>query len=402
MSVLDIRNNSHDHFGEYTSKDLVRMRQSEGAREFNRWNRSLGECIKVHSNVEAILAQNPGLRANPGTRISADDLAIHREFAAANAALVQMRDVVTGVPHVDATLANLSIKFQNEEYIGNLLMPMAPVAKQSDRYTVFSDRDYLAYPDAHVGPRGEVQQLSTNIDNTPAYYCREFALEEYVDLSNIANADAPIDLLANATYKCNDGLAWNLEKEIAGVLTATGSFGSNFLTIAAGDEWDSAGGGSPIKNIQDAAGACLGGPGATDLVGYCGFDVYKVLARHPEVRDLFKYTGSGLASPQLLASIFGLDRLLVGKAWQDTANIGQTLALSRIWGEVFGVVRVARAPMPNMYSFGMTFNWQGKNTEVFYDRTRGRKGGYRPKVADAWTAKVVAPRAGFLLANCLA
>lgn len=400
--MSNILKDSHDHFGEYTSKDLIRMRQNEGAREFQKWNRSLGDCLKTYSRVENLFVANPGLRANPGSRISADDVAVHREFAAANEALVQMRDVVGGVPHVDATLANLSIKFMNEEYIGAQLMPIAPVAKQSDRYAVFSDRDYLAYPDAHVGPRGDVQQLSTNIDLTPAYYCHEFALEEYVDLSNIANADAPIDLLANAVYKCNDGLEWNREKEIAAVLTATASFGTNYLTIAAGDEWDSAGGGSPIKNIQDAAGNCLGGPGATDLVGYCGFNVYKVLARHPEIRDLFKYTGSGLASPQLLASIFGLDRLLVGKAWQDTANPGQTIGLDRIWGEIFGVVRVARAPMPNMYSFGMTFDWQGKNTEVFFDRSKGRRGGYRPKVSDAWTPKVVAPRAGYLLTNCLA
>lgn len=367
-------------FGEYTPADVFRMQQDPKVRAFKDW-------YERFSGVLSGQDKNPAARA---------------EFEAAQRALVQLRDVSGTSPHVDATLSSLSIKFQNEDFIGTRLMPIAPVPKQSDKYGVYSDRDYLAYPNSKVGPRGEVQQLSTSIDLSNSYFCEENALEEYVDMSNIANADAPLDLLANATYKTNDGIEWNREKEIAAILTATGSYGTNYLTIGAGDEWDSAGGGAPIKNIQDAVGNCLGGPGPTRLVGFCGWNVYKVLARHPEVRDLYKYTGSGLASPQLLAGTFGMDELLVGKAWQDTANPGQTLALDRIWGEVFGVVRVSTAPRPNMYAFGMTFNWLGKNTEVYFDRTKGRKGGYLVKVGDAWSPKVVAPRAGYLLNNCLA
>ena len=365
-------------FGEWTPGEIMKMQRAERVREFHGWYKRFGDLLN---------SSDPKARA---------------AVLESNRGLVQMRDVVGGAPHVDATLANLSIRFMNEDYIGTQLMPIAQVAKQSDKYAVFSDRDYLNYPDTAVGPRGERAQLSTNIDQSNAYFCKEHAAEEYVDMSNIANADAPLDLLANATYKCNNALEWNREKEIATILTATGSFGSNYATLAAGSEWDSAGGGTPVKNIQDAVGNCLGGPGPTELVGYCGYNVYKVLARHPEVRDLYKYTGSGLASPQLLAGTFGMDRLLVGKAWQDTANSGQTIALDRIWGEVFGVLRVSRSPRPNMYSFGMTFDWEGKKTEVFFDRTRGRAGGYRPMVGAAWVPKVVAARAGYLLTNCLA
>jgi len=365
-------------FGEYTPADVLRMQRSPKAVEFDRWYSKFNEAL------------------------TSSDPKAKELVAQANRALVQLRDVAGTSPHNDSTLSSLSVKFMNEDFIGTRLMPIAQVPKQSDRYAVFNDRDYLAYPNADVGPRGEVQQLSTNIDLTNNYFCKSKALEEYVDMENVANADAPIDLLANATYKVNDGIEWNREKEIATILTATASFGSNYTTIANGDEWDSSGGGSPIKNIQDAVGNCLGGPGQTRLVGYCGWNVYKVLARHPEIRDLYKYTGSGLASPQLLAGTFGLDDLLVGKAWQDTANIGQTLALDRIWGEVFGVVRVATSPRPNMYSFGLTFDWLGKNTEVFFDRTKGRMGGYLVKVGDAWTPKVIASRAGYLLTNCLA
>ena len=50
----------------------------------------------------------------------------------------------------------------------------------------------------------------------------------------------------------------------------------------------------------------------------------------------------------------------------------------------------------------MTFDWEGKQTSVTYDQRKSRRGGYYVKVSDAWAPKVVAPRAGFLITNCLA
>ena len=385
----------HNQFREYTPADLARLQRNQRARAFMESQERFQGALSTHDRVAATL------RANPHAKINSKDREVYEQVAESQRALVGMRDVAGAPPHVDAALSTLSIRFQNEEYIGTQIMPIALVPKQSDKYSVYSDRDYLAYPDAAIGPQGQVQQLSSNVDQTGNFFCAGKALEEYVDMDNISNADAPLDLLGNATYKANDGLEWNREVQIASVLTTSANYGSNYQTISAGSEWDTSNG-TPVATIQDAVGNCLGGPGATEVVGWCGYNVYKVLARHPEVRELYKYTGSGLASPQLLAGTFGMDRLLVGKAWQDTANSGQTIALDRIWGEVFGVLRVSRSPRPNMYSFGMTFDWEGKKTEVFFDRTRGRAGGYRPMVGAAWVPKVVAARAGYLLTNCLA
>ena len=385
----------HNQFREYTPADLARLQRNQRARAFMESQERFQGALSTHDRVAAML------RANPHAKINAKDREVYEQVAESQRALVGMRDIAGAPPHVDAALSTLSIRFQNEEYIGTQIMPIALVPKQSDKYSVYSDRDYLAYPDAAIGPQGQVQQLSSNVDQTGNFFCAGKALEEYVDMDNISNADAPLDLLGNATYKANDGLEWNREVQIASVLTTTANYGSNYQTISAGSEWDTSNG-QPVSTIQDAVGNCLGGPGATEVVGWCGYNVYKVLARHPEVRELYKYTGSGLASPQLLAGLFNLDRLLVGRAWQDTANESQTLALARIWGDYFGVARVSKAPRKDMYSFGMTFDWEGKQTSVTYDQRKSRRGGYYVKVSDAWAPKVVAPRAGFLITNCLA
>lgn len=393
-AYLDIPD-PHSQFREYTPADITRLQRTARMREFLATQERFQDALTTYDRVAATLKANPQAKITPAQR------EVYDKIAEAQRALIQMRDVASTPPHVDASLATLSIRFQNEDYIGTQIMPIAVVPKQSDKYSVYSDRDYLAYPSADIGPRGEVQQLSTNIDQSSSYFCAGKAMEERVDMDNISNADAPLDLLGNANYKANDGLEWNREKDIASVLTTSSNYGANYNTLAAGSEWDSPGGGTPVKDIQDAVGACLGGPGPTELVGWCGFNVYKVLARHPEVRELYKYTGSGLASPQLIAGIFGLDKLLVGKAWQDTANIGQTLSLDRIWGEYFGVARVSKMPKKDNYSFGFCFDWEGKQTVVTYEQRSGRRGSYFVKVSDAWVPKVVAQRAGYLVGNCL-
>lgn len=393
-AYLDIPD-PHSQFREYTPADITRLQRTARMREFLATQERFQDALTTYDRVAATLKANPQAKITPAQR------EVYDKIVEAQRALIQMRDVASTPPHVDASLATLSIRFQNEDYIGTQIMPIAVVPKQSDKYSVYSDRDYLAYPSADIGPRGEVQQLSTNIDQSSSYFCAGKAMEERVDMDNISNADAPLDLLGNANYKANDGLEWNREKDIASVLTTSSNYGANYNTLAAGSEWDSPGGGTPVKDIQDAVGACLGGPGPTELVGWCGFNVYKVLARHPEVRELYKYTGSGLASPQLIAGIFGLDKLLVGKAWQDTANIGQTLSLDRIWGEYFGVARVSKMPKKDNYSFGFCFDWEGKQTVVTYEQRSGRRGSYFVKVSDAWVPKVVAQRAGYLVGNCL-
>ena len=329
------------------------------------------------------------------------DKADREKVRALNSQYVQMRDV-SGAVHVDQLLSNFSVKFANEAYIGTQLMPEVQVEKQSNLYATWDLRDQLAYPDDTIGKKGDVKQLTSNVDLSASYYCGEYGLEEYVDLSTLDNADEPLQPLVHATFKVNDAILWNQEKRIVDVMTATSNYGSNYTTIAVGSEWNTAGGGNPVGLIQTAVSSVLPGPGPTRKVGFCSYPVYLALAKHPQIRDLHKYTQPGFMSPAYLAQVFDLDALLVGKAWKDTANKGSSLSLDRIWPDVFGVVNVMNSPMKDSYSFGVTFRWGQKFSEVRFERNRGRRGGYVTKTAASYVPKVTASYAGYLLTNCLA
>lgn len=334
--------------------------------------------------------------------LESSDPAVKAKIRALNDSYVAMTRDVNASVHVDALMSEFSVRFTNEAYIGKYLMPEVPVEKQSNFYGVWNIRDQLNYPNDAIGPRGDVKELSSSVDLSNSYFAGEHGLKEYVDLSTIDNADAPLQPLMHATFKVNDAIEFNEEKTIIDVMTATASYGSNYLAIPVGSEWNSAGGGNPVLNIQTAVASVLPGPGPTRKLGFCSFPVYQALARHPQIRDLHKYTNAGLMPPTYLAQLFDLDALLVGKAWKDTANPNVALSLNRLWPNVFGVVNVMTAPMKDSYSFGSTFRWGPKFSEVYFDRTRGRRGGYVTKTSIAYVPKVTAAYAGYLLTNCLA
>jgi hypothetical protein len=358
-------------------EQLVLMQRTKAGMEYDKFHESFARMLKHPTEAQ---------------RAQVDRL---------NAAYVQMRDV-NGAVHVDTLLSNFSVLFKNDAYIGTELLPEVQVEKQSNRYAVWDIRDQLAYPDDSVAKNGDVKQLSSNVDLSNSYIADPFALEELVDVDTIDNADAPLAPLTYATMKVLDGIAWNQERRCISVLTTTGNYGSNFLSIPVGSEWNSAGGGNPVFNIQTAEASILSGPTPTKKIGFCSYDVYLCLARHPQIRDLHKYTQAGLMPPAYIAQLFNLDALLVGRAWKDTANPGQTLAKARMWPNVFGIVNVMSQPAKDSYSFGATFRWGAPFTEVAWERRKGRRGSYVTKCSKAYQSKVTAPYAGYLLTNCLA
>ncbi len=338
-----------------------------------------------------------GFRAMRGSR----DAKVRAALEEANRSLVLFRDNGSDAVHVDATMAEMSIRYVNDEYIGDRLMPMTTVSRVSNIYAVYDARASLGFPDDSLGERGQANEVNQGVDLTHSYSCIARGLESYVDLREMDNADAPLDPLTDASIIVNEGVMFNRELRYSAKLTTSANFGSNTAAITAGSEWNSAGNGNPVKDIQKAVDAVRGGRNPTRLVGYCSVNVFRVLSRHPAIRDLFKYEKEGFATAQQLAQYFEMDEILVGKARKDNANVGQTEADVRIWSDVFGIVRVAPVPTTRSYQFGTTFRNGPIETVQLFDRKLGKKGGYIVKIALDEDYKIVASNAGYLLTGVL-
>jgi len=322
---------------------------------------------------------------------------------AANDALVRLKAITPGVVHVDTALTNLSIQYANQAYIGERLMPAVNVPNLAGLFYRFDKRTRMAYPDDELGPRGSPNEINENL-TTDNFSCKTYGYKSYVDNQTIKNQDAPLDALADVVASLNEGITFRREKRIATVLTTAGNYAGNTVALGASVRWDVTGG-DPVADIMTARSTLWAGRGQTRLVGFTTLNVMNVLARNAKIMSLFltRQTGNaatdqaGYASSDMLARFFGLDEIVVAEARQDTANEGQAANYTRIWPDVFGVVRVAAAPSIRSAAFGYTFRNGQPYTDQWFDPSIGGFGGYYARVSVAEDHKIVAPDTGYLI-----
>lgn len=314
------------------------------------------------------------------------------------------RDIGPSAVHVDSLMSQMSVRFANADYIGEMLAPPDNVDKESNLFAYYDERDNLAFPKNVVGPRGELPEVNQAINKTDyTYRCLPRGLKQFVTPREMSNADVPLDPMLDALLLVMEGNAWNREKETAAFFTNTANYAAaNITAIDAGEEYNSAGGGNPNKQIQDAVIRVFKTRGAVRRLGAMSIDTFTVLSRHPSIRDLFKYTKEGFATRQQLAGYYGLDDLFVSESWEDTANKGATVAYSRIWGD--SIIIVCQNPGGGVRSYGHSKRFRKgpvKNETLFIPQD-GFEGVYQVRETYMEGLTSVAPRAGSLLTNALA
>jgi hypothetical protein len=350
-----------------------------------------GKYVLAGGRSSALEATKSFLNATDAKRKALAEAA-NREF---------VERTVTGTVHVDHVLQNLSVKYKNDEFIGDHLLPVVPVAERSASYFTYNKRDAFGAPDDQMGPRATANEI-TKGRSTANYSVKDYALKDFLDIAlHVQNASAPLNEMADIIVDLNERLALKREIRQAAILTTAANYGSNTAALGSTVRWDDTAG-DPIGDLLFADAALFNGAGASKKVAFTSLAGWHTLVKNQQLQSLFQYTREGLLDPMRFADYFGIDELWVGRARKDTANEGQTASYSRIWGDVFGLIRVATAPSLRNASFGVTMRWKGEMlTTTVLDPLIGRSGGYWGQVATSEDIKIIAPDTGFLYTSIL-
>jgi hypothetical protein len=358
-----------------------------------------------------ITADGRGLGADSVQRLKAvfqraksGDKKAQRALEVANQRFLEgmrQRDV-NGPLYSEGTLAQVSVQYKNNALIGGQLMPTIVVGKRSGKFFKYSKRDRLAAPETSVSKRSTPNEIteSRTQDN---YSTEGHALKGFVDAGDLLNQDAPLDEMLDVIAAVNDHLALAQEIRHADILTTASNYGSNTTTLAGASQW-SDNSSNPFAAIALARRTIWSGAsGNTRLIGFCSSEVLDVLRMHTQTTTAFKHMG-GLIAPDRtqLARFYGLDDILVGDAWKDSANEGQAYSQARVWGKDFGIVRVSASPSIRTAAFGYTFQFGQVETNEWYDPSIGVRGGYYARVGHEVDEKVVAADTGYLFKAAVA
>lgn len=271
-----------------------------------------------------------------------------------------------GDVHVNRPLSNISIAYiqSHDRFIADQVFRNIPVQKQSDRYWTY-DKSYWFRSEAQLrAPATETAGSGYVVDSTPTYFANVYGLHKDIDDQTRANTDSPLDADRDATEFVTQNMLLKRDQLWAAKYFVTGVWATERAGVGSGPtgtqflQWDKSGS-TPIEDITLAVIA------VDELTGYrpnvlvVSPYVLHVLENHTLILDRIKYTERGIVSRDLLASLFGVDKLLVAQATNNTAVEAAAPAMSYIFGKHAALFYANPNPSILTPSAGYTFSWNG-------------------------------------------
>jgi hypothetical protein len=277
-------------------------------------------------------------------------------------------DVYLSVP-----LTNIAIAFTQDavDFIADQVFPNIPVTQQSGRYWKY-DRQYWYRSEATLrGPSTESGGSGWEVDNTPTYFCDVYAVHKDVDDQVRANAVAPINMDRDASKWVTEQLLlkrellWQASYFKTGIWTG-GSEGAFGLAGVAGGpaahqfkQWDQAGS-TPVEDITAQIDAVDERTGYAPNVLVLSPYVFRRLTNNAEFLDRIKYTQRGIVTAEILAAVLGVDKVLIGRAVQNTSKEGNAVQTTAyVLPKAAFLAYAAPAPSLMEPTAGYTFSWNG-------------------------------------------
>lgn len=269
--------------------------------------------------------------------------------------------------HVNAPLTNISVAYiqSQDVYIADKVFPPVPVEKQSDLYFTYDKGDFFRDEVKERAPATESEGGGYSIDVTSNYYARLYALHKDIDDQLRANADAPLNPDRDATEFLTQLHLIRRDKVWAANYFTTGKWGLDLTGVAAAPganqflQWNLTTS-TPAKDVRAQRTRIGIATGYWPNTLVLGVDTYDALAEHPDIIDRIKHTAKGVITPELLASVFDVPKVLIARATNNTAKEGVAASMSAISNSKSALLVYAN-PTPSLLqpSGGYSFIWKG-------------------------------------------
>lgn len=305
---------------------------------------------------------------------------------------------------IDPVLTNVAQGYKQNDLIGGNLFPQVPVGLRAGKILTFGKEDFMLYSTRRA-PGENTKRIQFGYGSS-SYSLEDHSLEGAVPIENYQEGMAPekgftVDHYAIAIRKVSSIMALRLEKAQADLATTAGNYASsNKTTLSGTSQWsDFSGTSNPVADVETAKEAIRAATGKRPNVMAIGAKVFAKLKQHPVVRDFIKYTSREVATPEILAELFGVDKVVVG----DSIYASDAGVFSDVWGKFAVLAFTETASVPDMGTptYGYTYNLGGYPIveQPYFDRNA--KSWFVP-VTRAEAPVIAAATAGYLISAAVA
>lgn len=260
--------------------------------------------------------------------------------------------------HVNRPLTNIAVAYMQDqnEFVAGRVFPNVPVDKKSDSYYIYP-KDQWFRTDAKPRAPGTESAGSGYTVTTDSYSASVQALHKDIDDQIRSNTDAPLNLDRDAAEFVTRGLLLKKETD-----WATKYFGQSIWTGASDfsptTKWNAANS-TPISELRAKILAIKVKTGFRPNKLVLSEDAWIALQDNGDFLDRIAVTQRKIVTTELLASVLGIEEVLVAGAVRNTANEGATAVMASLYSK--GALLVYAAPRPSLLlpSAGYTFSWTG-------------------------------------------
>lgn len=272
--------------------------------------------------------------------------------------------LATQRPDLDASLEEFDLAMDSAGFIGHRVMRHTSVASQAGNFGKIPIEQLLQNRDTKRAPGSGYNRGNWKFE--PATYAtKEQGVEEPVDDREAAMYANYFDAEVIATMRAQRAVVEAQEKRVAAKLFNT----TTYTPTAVANEWDDAANATPIDDVESKIQALYDASGLWPNAMVISQKVFRNLRLVAQIVDRVKYQGFQDARPgnitvSALAQALAIDNIYVAGGTQNTANEGQTAALSPIWStEYCWIGRVAMTEDFREPCVGRIFHWADDGSE---------------------------------------
>ena len=296
---------------------------------------------------------------------------------------------------VDPLLSNVSVAYQNAEYVAETIFPLVKVGSKTGFYFKF-DKSKFRKVATLRGVGAAAKEVGFGLTKSTAYVCKDHALKELVADEFKDEAQAALSPEMDATDNISERLLVEKEIDLAAYMADDSNFSS--VTLTTTDQWSDYANSDPIGDVETAIESVRSKIFKAPNTLIMGQQVYNVLKHHPDIVDRIK-SGFAKVTPEILADLFDVSKVIIGSAGKQDATEGQASDIAYIWGKHAWLAYITPKPRRNSISFGYHFQYKIRKADKWYDKERE---GTFVRIHDHYTREVITTDACYMIKNAVA
>lgn len=303
----------------------------------------------------------------------------------------------------DKLLTNVSNKYVPQGFVAEQVLPSIKTGAYTGKIAKYGS-SFLRLENTNKGGRSKFRRVDTQARSTQGYEIEGHGLEGMVTKEDYRNfIDTPFNAERDETYALQTILQIEKEKMLADALTSTAIITQN-TTLAGASQWDSATG-TPLTQITAANGLLIDATGGGANVAIMDVAVWNKIRFNPQFIDTlgYKYSRPGGLNDSELASVLGVDRLLISRVRYNAAKEGQADNMVPVWGKDIVFAVAPQVAAMDQISLGYLVTLEGESPRQVYKwDLYNPPGSAAILVEDNYDMIISNANAGYLIKNVIA